>query len=428
MAHYLRWIVGLTACLTVSVIGCGGGEQSAEELTEKSTPEINPGEPGSGISDADVKTAKESPTVSINPPKQQEPSAAAAPSVVPPKDSPEWFLFAIKNYPRPGAEKPSPLGLAIPADLTARDEAIIRFAQQAIGKSFKDEAKKTLFTDAVHQLLEARYRMALRGKPEDVDLLYDDANELAGRFPDSTVAADATYILAQFAYKNARDFGKQEPRWLDEFAKQSRLFAKQFPSEQVRAPRLLFYAGWSCELHGKIDLAKACYGDLKTLFAETREGQQATAMLVRLNLVGQPLQLGGGTIDGGYVSDKDLLGHVSLIVFWSSENERFLKQLPILKSVSEKYLKYGVVVVGVCLDENEAGLSQFLEQQNLNWRQIYDPAHQRFDNRIAKHYGIRDIPTVWVADHKGIVRDLFVDPDKLELQVQNLIRAAQAQP
>ena len=428
MAHYSRWIVTLTASLAFTVMGCGGGDPAADELSEKSTPEITPGTPGSGISDADIKTTKEAPTVSINPPKADQPPEAVPLSVVPAKDTPEWFLFAIKNYPRPGDETKSPLGIEVPADLVVRDEAIIRLAQQAIGKSFKDETKKELFAESVQLLLAARYRMALRGKPEDVDLLYDDANELSSRFHDTPVAADATYILAQFAYKNARDFGKQEPRWLDEFARQARLFASQFPDEQVRARRLLFFAGWSCELHGKIDLAKACFGDLKTRFGETQEGRQASAMLVRLNLVGQPLQLGGGTIEGGFVSDEDLIGHVSLIVFWSSENERFLKQLPILKSVSETYAKYGVVVVGVCMDDDESALNRFLEKHNLNWRQIYEPKHRKFDNQIVKHYGIRDIPTIWLADHKGIVREIFVDPDKLELQVQALIRAAQAKP
>lgn len=423
MARVNGLIVCFAALFAANLVGCGGGDQP-EETAKTELPEVNPGEAGSGIKPEDGKKS-EAITASIKPPGQQTEPAELQPSIAPDPDTAEWFVFAIKHYPRPTDTEPSPLGIKPPADLASRDQAMIQYAQKAIGLTFKDKEKQELFSEAAHLLLEARYRLALRGKSEDVDLLYEDANELASRFPATPVAADATYILARFAHKSANDFGKEEPRWLDEFARQSRLFASEFPDETIRAPRLLFYAGWSCELHGKVDVAKGCYADLIRTFPKSREGQQATAMLRRLNLLGQPLQFGGPTIDGGWVSAEDTNGKVTLIVFWSSENERFLKSLPTFKAISEKYFKYGFRVVGVCLDEDEAVLNGFLDKQALTWPQVFDPAHRRFDNTIVKHYGIRDIPTVWLIDHKGIVRDLFVDAEKLEPQVQQLLRNAQ---
>ncbi len=422
-----RWIVCLATGLALSLAGCGGGDQP-EESAKTDLPEVTPGESGSGIKPPAEDESQTDITASITPQAgsdQKGPAGNSEPQIAPDPDTPEWFVFAIKNYPRPTDEEASPLGIEKPDSMASRDQAIIQLAQKAIGLTFKDEAKQELFSEAAHLLLEARYRLALRGKREDVDLLYEDANELASRFADTPVAADATYILAQFAYKSALDFGKEEPRWLDEFARQSRLFASEFPNETIRAPRLLFYAGWSCELHGKVDVAKGCYTDLANTFPKSREGQQATAMLRRLNMLGQPLEFGGPTTDGGWVSAEETAGKVTLVVFWSSENERFIKALPKLKEISEKYFKFNFRVVGVCLDEDEGVINGFLEKQGLNWSQVFDPAHRRWDNTIVKHYGIRDIPTIWLVDHNGVVRDLFVDVEKLEPQVQQLLRNAQ---
>lgn len=415
----LPFLIGLT-CL--GVLGCGGGQapETAESGGDKA-------KSNSGL-----------PTVSIGGPK-----AAGKQELE--EGSPDWILSEIRKV---RAEKLPPQRIIdekkktdkSPPDETDeeyaerlstirrdRNDKIVTLATAAITKTHEDPAQEASFTAAVHQLMEARLQLALGGEKDDVDGLYEDVATLEKSKPKSKAAAEAAFIRARFAHMNAQRFAETEPRWLEEFAKQARLFASQYPGEETRGSMLLHAAGWSCELHRMTDEAVACYNALVTQFPNAPQASQAEAAARRMQLKGQPLELAGPTPDGGFTRLEDFAGKSVLVVFWASDAADFEEQLKQIQEISTKYAKYGLAVVGVNLDEDEADLTAFTEKHSLQWPQIFhpDPQQRRWNNPVVKHYGVRDIPAVWLVDHKGLVVDTQVDVANLEKDVRAVLSKQQ---
>src|SRR3990172_379350 len=215
--------------------------------------------------------------------------------------------------------------------------------------------------------------------------------------------------------KSSKRRGKKEPRWLSEFAQQARLYATNFPMYQARALQLLLSAGRSCELHGIRDEALACYAMIQEKFPEAPQARQAAAIIRRLNLKGQKLDLGGETPEGGYVKIDDYQGKIVLVGFWSSDSQAFQQQLPQLTEVVQKYEKKGLSVIGISLDEDETLVDQFVVEPPLPWTQIFsvDRDKRRWDHPVVKAYGVQDIPLYWLVDQSGTVVENQIQPEEL---------------
>src|SRR5690606_23544247 len=140
-------------------------------------------------------------------------------------------------------------------------------------------------------------------------------------------------------------------------------------------------------------------------FAGSVFASQIAGILRRLRLEGQPLELVGPTIDGGFFSVDKFAGHPMLVVFWASGSETFRRDMAVLKQISDTYKEPDLTIVGVCLDEQEAGVDKFLEEYGVAWRQIFfpDPNQRGGRNTVARYYGVHLTPTYWLADANGTV-------------------------
>ena len=178
-----------------------------------------------------------------------------------------------------------------------RNKKIIQLAMEAVKQTHADKEKQRLFSVCIRHLLDAHLQLALEGDQESIDALYDHSESLFKRDPNSPSAADAGFTVARFANTSAQRFAQQEPRWIEEFVKQSRLFASRFPGETIRAPQLLQAAAQTCQLYGMNKQALDCCVDLETRFPKSNETAQVAGLTRRLRLKGQPLHLAGETIE-----------------------------------------------------------------------------------------------------------------------------------
>lgn len=404
----------LLSSVMLLLCGCGGSQEPAE--SETSLLESSDGDDFS-LQSEDEQAAR-LPAASIGG------GAEIAQEPAPDPSSPAGIIAQIKEL------RSQPFPTEISGDVeklkkarAERNRRMTQLATEAVALTHHDPAQEAAFTEAVHLLMESRLQLALQGDQESIGALYDDASSLYKRNPDSAAAADAAYVLVRFAHTNARRFAQEEPRWLEEFARQARIFATSFPSEESRAVSLLHAAGWSCELHRMNEEAIECYTVLKERFPETPQGRQVDALLRRLTLRGKPLQLAGPTLDGGYVSVDEFQGQHVLIIFWASDADRFVDLVPELNSVIVKYESAGLRTIGVNLDAEESEVEAFLSEHKLDWPQIFyaDPAKRRWESPIARYYGIRDIPMAWIVDPQGVVLEAQLDVSDLDAQIGALL-------
>ena len=347
----------------------------------------------------------------------------------PEKDTPQWYLHEItvlRNILLPD-ELPLDKIRKFQRD---RNYKIVEHAKQAIAKTHEDPAKQKLFEAAVHHAMEAQLQLAIQvnGVPEDehrqnVEELYQNAELLHERDPASAAASEAGFTLVKFAEIMAGKLAGDDPRWLEEYARQARLFAKNFPADDARAIAKLDGAGWSCEAHGRTELALACYAELQEQFAKNPQAQHVPAIIRRLQLPGKELKLAGPTHDGGFLSIDAFRDKVVLVAFWAADTKDFELDAAILKDIYGKYAAAGVEIVGVNLDEDEAGMQAFMKQHGFTWPNIFyiDQNKRRWNNPLVRYYGVREIPTYWLVNQKGEVVDTRVSLPTAEEQIQELL-------
>ena len=460
------WLAGVACVLAWSLSGCGGsgkpvsvadadgtatlsedGEESSG-LPTMAIPGLKPAAnkagsaaaPAANSKGASPKTGATSKTGAAQPP-----SAAATPvAKEPEKGSPEWLLLEIQHIrtmPLPGTvdsklgedddddKDPTPEQEAVlkkqydqqRAVRRERNLQIIKLAEECIAKTNKNPELEEYFDMAVHHLLDSRLQLALQGDAVSIDALFEAAKVFQERKPGSVAALEAQLTLVNLTHANALRYGRAEPKWIQEFARHSQLFATRFPEEQGRAVPLLSAAARSCELNGFPEEAKNCYSLLMTKFKDTPQAQQAQGVVRRLQLKGKPLELSGPTIDGGEIDIESYRGKMVIVVFWASHAQPFVQQLPELLAIAKKYDKYAVVV-GVNLDAEEPAVEAFIEKTGLAWPQIFSPNREQrgWSSPLAAHFGINSLPTIWLVDPNGVVAETAIDSKNLEAKLREV--------
>lgn len=343
----------------------------------------------------------------------------------PEEGSPRWLVLQMTQL----RMQPFPETDDIDAQRAARRDRnleIVELATQAIAKTHTDPELEAVFNVAVHRLMDATLQLALQGDQDSVDALYGHADTLYQRDPKSRAAAESAWFVARFANENARRFAQQDARWVQEFSRQARSFAERFPQEQQRAVGLLSDAAASCDFHGLREEALQNYAALRENYPDTPQSEQAIPALRRLNLIGKPLDLGGPTLDGGFISVADFKGSPVLVVFWSTQARPFVDQSKVIIETIATYEEQGLQVLGVNLDTDEAAIDSFLESSGLGWRTIFhaDANLRGWRNPVANYYGVTSIPQIWLIGADGKVISTSIQPNQLKAALTRLLSPA----
>jgi hypothetical protein len=417
----VRFTLGFGLCIiTMLMVGCGGGDETAPTASNSSDSTAGEQSSSAGASTQPEGNSSETqksvppPPASIGGNEQME---------MPKEGTPLWYLLEIRKLR--GQPAPETTDLAEMRKYRyERNEKFIELATQTISQTHSNPEMSEAFNLAVQELMEARLQNALQGSEEDIALLYEEVDMFIQRDANSPSAMTASHTLVRFAHTNAMRYAAQEPKWITEFSRKARQFAGSFPEEKAKSLPLLSAAALTAEMHGQQSEAIACHTLLAEKFTDSPQGKFSVGVLRRLNLEGQKLEFAGPTLEGGFLNLEDYGDRVVLIAFWESDDEKFAAQLPELKTLYEKYNKFGFEIIGVCMDEEEGALNSWLEEQGVGWRQIFfvNKEERSWRNPVAQYYGVRKIPTLWLVDHNGVVQEADVNVDSLEelLRVQLL--------
>lgn len=425
MQIYRNRLSGLTAVFALSLMVCGCGGEATSPQTAGTSSESAPASPAPAGTES-LPAASIAAGSATTPDPEALAAAAEAnqreASAPPEKGSPRWLVLQMTQL----RMQPFPETDDIEKQREARrsrNQEIIALATEAITKTHEDPEQEAVFNVAVHRLMDALLELSLQGDQNSIDSLFSYADSFYKRDPKSRAASEAAWFLARFANANARRHGDQDVRWLQEFSRQARTFAERFPEDQQRAVGLLNDAGATCDFYGMREEAILCFETLRQKFQDTPQAEQAIPALRRLNLIGKPVDLGGPTLDGGFISVADFKGSPVLVVFWSTQAAPFIEHAASIIATTEKYEAQGLQVIGVNLDTDESAIDAFLEKSGMGWRTVF---HTNADRRgwqhpVATYYGVTSIPQIWLVDAEGKAVATSIPPKDLDTTLAKLL-------
>jgi thiol-disulfide isomerase/thioredoxin len=144
----------------------------------------------------------------------------------------------------------------------------------------------------------------------------------------------------------------------------------------------------------------------------------AQTLIAKFNSVGKPLQIQFTALDGREVDLNKMHGKVVLVDFWATWCGPCVAELPDIKAAYDKLHAKGFEVIGISFDTDKAKLEHFVADKKMPWPQFFDGQSGR--NRFGRQFGIHSIPTQWLVDKKGNLRDLNGRED-LEGKVEKLL-------
>ncbi len=125
-------------------------------------------------------------------------------------------------------------------------------------------------------------------------------------------------------------------------------------------------------------------------------------------------------LDGDDLSLEKYRGNVILLDFWAVWCAPCIAEMPNVKQVYEKYKDENFQIIGISLDNSRDILVGYLEKEGIAWPQVFDG--NGWDNQVAKIYGIRAIPQMYLIDGEGVIRKSDVRGHALEPAVAELVR------
>jgi len=124
-------------------------------------------------------------------------------------------------------------------------------------------------------------------------------------------------------------------------------------------------------------------------------------------------------LDGNKVTLSSYKGQLVLVDFWASWCIPCRHENPKIKALYNRFKKRkfedvdGFEVISISVDEHRSAWLKAVEKDALNWKQLLDA-----DSKVADEYFVKRLPTTFLIDEKGIIKDINPYLDDLDWKLQ----------
>jgi thiol-disulfide isomerase/thioredoxin len=155
-----------------------------------------------------------------------------------------------------------------------------------------------------------------------------------------------------------------------------------------------------------------------------RVSAQAKSMLQQrqfmLELKKKPLDLKFTATDGTQVDATKLRGKVVLLDFWASWCGPCMADAPHVVEVYKKLRERGFEIIGISFDEDKTAMESAIKNTGMTWPHHFDG--KGWQSEMGQRFGVRSIPSTWLFDKQGKLREHGLRGKELEARIENLLK------
>jgi thiol-disulfide isomerase/thioredoxin len=142
------------------------------------------------------------------------------------------------------------------------------------------------------------------------------------------------------------------------------------------------------------------------------------AILERARLIGEPLRIKFTATNGRKIDTARMKGKVILLDFWASWSAPSISQLGKLEKIYADYADKSVEILEISFDHERRSLDAIAAHRKIPWPQHFDQGTK--GKTLREVLGVKRIPSLWLIDKQGILRDTNASRD-LEKQLDLLL-------